>query len=784
MAYRGIKVPDPFTSKTTRNERFAQMSKQEQLIEQKKREIQAKLEEQKKKEADEALKKLHGVSGSGKAGANNKVSAAASLNKSSQKQSAKSNLDSRWKKEQSHTDRNSSQQKTSGALNIFSNDGSFLDQFKKMSGVKEGKQRREDAVSSIIDIKNTPQATDTHASDKRDRETIDRHERSERSRNNSGWESWQSHQVRPSSPCSPTRGTSPVSDFSQPPPPPVQQAQPLQQMQIPTLPLTMAHCLTAVEHPPQLVQTPAPPLVSPEAAPALVLAPQSHSVTSVAAPVSGAPNIAPLGITPSVPPPTVVLSHPPPMAPQYMQYPPPPPAPVQLQTLPPTVQTPAAASLPVQGPPPPQTLLVPPPQLVSLQQQPPPTSAPMPHLVAAAQPPPTGVSSAAEPHVPSTEESMREVARMVAQCGDDIEEIIKIRNPDDQSVWFLRDKTDTAYMQYRCLVEKFKSEMEEERKRENNEPKVKTEVDTDNSRDSVKTEPSEADNRVAESTVKQEQLDDENSCASEGRKSGDESDSSRRKRKRRSRWAPETEKVEIAPPVTQAITGTSPLLTKISRNHPALIQYAVQAFGTSSLSEEDWKKAEDHYKINLLYQDMLRKRQEIERLARAGKFKYEYDSDEETDGGTWEHRLRMAEMEATQLWAEELTKKAEGKHHIGDFLPPDELERFMEKFQALKEGREPDLSDYKEYKLKEDNIGFQMLQKLGWTEGQGLGSDGTGIVDPVNKATTRPENHGLGLERPEDVSKGDDEYDAYRKRMMLAYRFRPNPLNNPRRPYY
>jgi splicing factor 4 len=63
MAYRGIKGSDPFASKTTRNERFAQMSKQEQLIEQKKREIQAKLEDQKKKETEEALKKLQGVSG-------------------------------------------------------------------------------------------------------------------------------------------------------------------------------------------------------------------------------------------------------------------------------------------------------------------------------------------------------------------------------------------------------------------------------------------------------------------------------------------------------------------------------------------------------------------------------------------------------------------------------------------------------------------------------------------------------------------------------------------------
>lgn len=29
--------------------------------------------------------------------------------------------------------------------------------------------------------------------------------------------------------------------------------------------------------------------------------------------------------------------------------------------------------------------------------------------------------------------------------------------------------------------------------------------------------------------------------------------------------------------------------------------------------------------------------------------------------------------------------------------------------------------------------GFQMLQKLGWSEGQGLGSEGSGRVEPVNK---------------------------------------------------
>lgn len=38
------------------------------------------------------------------------------------------------------------------------------------------------------------------------------------------------------------------------------------------------------------------------------------------------------------------------------------------------------------------------------------------------------------------------------------------------------------------------------------------------------------------------------------------------------------------------------------------------------------------------------------------------------------------------------------------------------------------------------------------------------------------ESHGLGVERPSELRQNDDEFDAYRKRMMLAYRFRPNPL--------
>ncbi len=44
-----------------------------------------------------------------------------------------------------------------------------------------------------------------------------------------------------------------------------------------------------------------------------------------------------------------------------------------------------------------------------------------------------------------------------------------------------------------------------------------------------------------------------------------------------------------------------------------------------------------------------------------------------------------------------------------------------------------DLSDYREHKLTEDNVGFKLLQKAGWTEGAGLGAKEEGIIAPINK---------------------------------------------------
>jgi len=62
--------------------------------------------------------------------------------------------------------------------------------------------------------------------------------------------------------------------------------------------------------------------------------------------------------------------------------------------------------------------------------------------------------------------------------------------------------------------------------------------------------------------------------------------------------------------------------------------------------------------MNAMYEYVLAKRRAMEAQAReleAGmnvKPKYEYDSDEDTEGGTWEHKRRVFEMEATRgFWA-------------------------------------------------------------------------------------------------------------------------------------
>ncbi|KAL0270672.1 UNVERIFIED_CONTAM: hypothetical protein PYX00_008006 [Menopon gallinae] len=99
------------SGKSSRNERLAQLSEQESVIERKKKEILAKLEAQKKKETEEALKKLEPQS-------------------SFKKDNSDSFKKHNWSREKEPEEKTPS----NCPRNAFSNDGSFLDQFKKMSG--------------------------------------------------------------------------------------------------------------------------------------------------------------------------------------------------------------------------------------------------------------------------------------------------------------------------------------------------------------------------------------------------------------------------------------------------------------------------------------------------------------------------------------------------------------------------------------------------------------------------------------------------------------------------
>ncbi|KAJ8026210.1 SURP and G-patch domain-containing protein 1 [Holothuria leucospilota] len=312
------------------------------------------------------------------------------------------------------------------------------------------------------------------------------------------------------------------------------------------------------------------------------------------------------------------------------------------------------------------------------------------------------------------------LAKVVAENGKTVEEAAKKTHKDNPNYRFLFDKRSPGYQYYSTKIAVFKLAM---------------------------FKPS-----VAGPTASL------NAAATTSRSGANDT------RNRKRRWEDE------------GPSSSSPHMPAVGSVNP------VGMIGTTELSADQMRQLKEQQEMQLLYNMIVKsQKQEGNDITQGGKIpkhKYEYDSDEDTEGGTWEHKLRKKEMAETVEKAEALTKMGKGKHFIGDFLPPEELEKFMETLQALREGRTPDYSDYKQFKLQADNIGYQMLQKLGWSEGEGLGAENQGITAPVSRGTRNVEGTGLGIDRPAELTKEDaeDEYQSYRKRMMLAYRFRPNPL--------
>lgn len=124
-------------------------------------------------------------------------------------------------------------------------------------------------------------------------------------------------------------------------------------------------------------------------------------------------------------------------------------------------------------------------------------------------------------------------------------------------------------------------------------------------------------------------------------------------------------------------------------------------------------------------------------------------------------------------------------HHMQDFIPQEEMAKFLA--QCGDSNAKVALEHFQERNaIGADNIGHKLLQKMGWKEGEGIGASGLGITTPVaaTAAGVKQDNLGLGAAAHGAVEDTDDAFEQYRKRMMLGYKYRPNPLGNPRKQYY
>lgn len=122
-------------------------------------------------------------------------------------------------------------------------------------------------------------------------------------------------------------------------------------------------------------------------------------------------------------------------------------------------------------------------------------------------------------------------------------------------------------------------------------------------------------------------------------------------------------------------------------------------------------------------------------------------------------------------------------HHMGDYIPPEELNKFMATCNDVSAQKAAKVAADRA-KIQADNVGHRLLSKMGWKEGEGLGSSRSGIADPIKAGNVKIDNLGVGASQPGEVTPEDDIYEQYKKRMMLGYRYRPNPMNNPRKAYY
>ncbi|XP_053558885.1 SURP and G-patch domain-containing protein 2 [Bombina bombina] len=87
--------------------------------------------------------------------------------------------------------------------------------------------------------------------------------------------------------------------------------------------------------------------------------------------------------------------------------------------------------------------------------------------------------------------------------------------------------------------------------------------------------------------------------------------------------------------------------------------------------------------------------------------------------------------------------------------------------RPVKRAKKPVDLEFANKKITQANVGFQLLSKMGWKEGQGLGSSASGIVNPI-KVGTVSSGEGFGMEGTSESQ--EDNFDVFRQRMMQMYK--------------
>ena len=231
-----------------------------------------------------------------------------------------------------------------------------------------------------------------------------------------------------------------------------------------------------------------------------------------------------------------------------------------------------------------------------------------------------------------------------------------------------------------------------------------------------------------------------------------------KKKRRQNRWGPALPAETAAPSPSPAEPApVVPISAAISAAQQKNVAYAKQLEEQKKLQFLEQRVLQMKGKgdgVDMAAELLEARQQEYEDYAEPDEDKRDTIEDAEQyaiEGGTWEHRKRAKEMLKTAQTSSIQTQKGSGLHHISQFLNGAELDKYMSESEKRAKGIAVTNEDYEANKLEQNNKGFQMLQKAGWSAGQGLGKAAGGIVAPVN-INANAEGTGVGVEKVHGVS--------------------------------